>query len=82
MAGKQFELLREPLSVYWKVDNASISRRSPLRTLAPKIALTDNLEAYLVAAGKLKDEHRRALAQARSRTPAQPMPMKKNLQKT
>jgi hypothetical protein len=65
VAGKRFELLCEPLSVYRKVDNASISRRSPLRTLAQKIALTDNLEAYLVASGKLKDEHRRALAQAR-----------------
>jgi glycosyltransferase involved in cell wall biosynthesis len=65
VAGKRFELLCEPLSVYRKVDNASISRRSPLRTLAQKIALTDKLEAYLVASGKLKDEHRRALAQAR-----------------
>jgi hypothetical protein len=65
VAGKRFELLCEPLSVYRKVDGASISRRSPLRTLTHKMALTDQLEAYLVASGKLKDEHRRALAQAR-----------------
>jgi hypothetical protein len=29
------------------------------------MALTDKLEAYLAASGKLKDKHRRALGQAR-----------------
>jgi glycosyltransferase involved in cell wall biosynthesis len=65
IAGKRFELLCEPLSVYRKVDGASISRRSPLRTLTQKKALTDKLETYLVASGKLKSKHRLALAQAR-----------------
>jgi glycosyltransferase involved in cell wall biosynthesis len=65
MAGKRFELLCEPLSVYRKVDGASISRRSPLKTLIQKTALTDKLEAYLVASGQPKGKHRLALAQAR-----------------
>jgi glycosyltransferase involved in cell wall biosynthesis len=65
MAGKRFEILREPLSVYRKVDGSSISLRSPLRTLTHKMALTNKFEEYLVASGKLEGAHRRALAQAR-----------------
>jgi len=64
MAGKRFELSCEPLSVYRKVDS-SISRRWPLSHYTRKAALTDQLEAYLVASGKLKGKHRLALAQAR-----------------
>ena len=64
MAGKRFELSCEPLSVYRKVDS-SISRRWPLSHYTRKAALTDQLEAYLVASGKLKGKHRLALGQVR-----------------
>jgi glycosyltransferase involved in cell wall biosynthesis len=65
VAGKRFELLSEPLSVYRKVNGASVSRRSPMKTLTHQMGLMNRFEEYLVASGKLKDEHRRALARAR-----------------
>jgi glycosyltransferase involved in cell wall biosynthesis len=65
VAGKEFELLSEPLSVYRKAGESSISRRSPMRTLKHQMALLNKFEDFLVASGKLQDKYHRALAQTR-----------------
>jgi glycosyltransferase involved in cell wall biosynthesis len=65
VAGRRFKSLPEAVAVYRKVDGASISRRSPLRTLTQKMALTEKLEAYLTESGRLNEEHRQAISQAR-----------------
>lgn len=65
LAGKEFELLREPLSVYRRANDGSISRRSPMRTLTHQATLLNKLENFLAASGKLQDKHRRALEQTR-----------------
>ena len=65
LAGKEFELLKEPLSVYRKANDESISRRSPMRTLTHQMALLNKLESFLVASGTLQNNHRRALEQTR-----------------
>jgi glycosyltransferase involved in cell wall biosynthesis len=65
VAGKEFELLREPLSVYRKAGDSSISRRSPIKTLTHQMALLNKFEDFLVTSGKMQDKYRRALAQAR-----------------
>ena len=65
LAGKKFKLLKEPLSVYRRANNESISRRSPMRTLSHQMALLNKLESFLVASGPLQNNHRRALEQAR-----------------
>src|SRR5262249_47512646 len=61
----EFELLREPLSVYRRANDGSISRRSPIRTLAHQATLLNKLEYFLATSGKLQDKHRRALEQTR-----------------
>jgi glycosyltransferase involved in cell wall biosynthesis len=65
VAGKEFEQLQEPLSVYRKAGDSSISRRSPMKTLTHQMALLNKFEDFLVTSGKLQDKYRRALAQAR-----------------
>jgi glycosyltransferase involved in cell wall biosynthesis len=65
LAGKEFELLSEPLSVYRKANDGSISRRSPIKTLTHQTTLLNKLENFLIASGKLQDKHRRALEQTR-----------------
>jgi hypothetical protein len=65
MAGKKFELLSEPLSVYRAVNGASVSRHSPMKTLTHQMGLMNKFEEYLVVSGKLEDKHRRILAQSR-----------------
>ena len=65
LAGKEFKLLKEPLSVYRKANDESISRRSPMRTLTHQMALLNKLESFLVASGTLQNNHRKALEQTR-----------------
>jgi glycosyltransferase involved in cell wall biosynthesis len=65
VAGKEFELLSEPLSVYRKAGDSSISRRSPIKTLTHQMALLNKFEEFLVISGKQQDKYRRELAQAR-----------------
>lgn len=65
VAGKEFELLSEPLSVYRKAGDSSISRRSPIKTLTHQMALLNKFEDFLVKSGKLQQKHRRELSQIR-----------------
>lgn len=67
LAGKKFELLKEPLSVYRRANDGSISLRSPIRTLTHQMALLNKLESFLVDSGALQDKHRRAFEQTRFR---------------
>jgi glycosyltransferase involved in cell wall biosynthesis len=65
LASKEFVLLREPLSVYRRANDGSISRRSPIRTLTHQAHLLKKLENFLVASGKMQNKHRRAFEQTR-----------------
>jgi len=65
LAGKEFKLLKEPLSVYRRANSESISRRSPIGTLTHQMALLNKLESFLLTSGTLRDNHRRALEQTR-----------------
>jgi len=67
LAGKEFKLLNEPLSVYRRANVDSISLRSPVRTLTHQMALLNKLEKFLVDSGALQDKHRGALDQIRFR---------------
>jgi glycosyltransferase involved in cell wall biosynthesis len=67
LAGKKFELLNEPLSVYRRANDRSISLRSPLRTLTHQMTLLNRLESFLIDSGRLQGKHRRELEQTRFR---------------
>lgn len=65
VAGKEFKLSPEPLSVYRKAGESSISRRSPMKTLTHQMALLNKFEDFLVQSGKLQEKYGRELAQTR-----------------
>src|SRR5262249_1139003 len=67
VAGKEFEFLREPLAVYRRAGESTISRREPMRTLTHQMALLNKFEDFLVTSGKLQNKYRHALAQTRFR---------------
>jgi glycosyltransferase involved in cell wall biosynthesis len=65
VAGKKFALMPEALGVNRMQYVNSVSRRSPLKTLEQKAALSDRLEAHLLARGEMTEVRRVALSQAR-----------------
>lgn len=65
LAGKGFALMPEALGVNRMQYANSVSRRSPIRVLRQKMALTDQLEKHLRARGWVSATHQKALADAR-----------------
>jgi glycosyltransferase involved in cell wall biosynthesis len=65
LAGKKFAMMPEALGINRMQYGNSVSRRSPLKTLRMKMALSEKFEAHLLALGEMNEVRQFALAQAR-----------------
>ena len=57
--------MKEPLSVYRKANDGSISRRSPIRILTHQMALLTSLKVSSGFRYSMQNNHRRALEQTK-----------------
>jgi glycosyltransferase involved in cell wall biosynthesis len=65
LSGKEFAIMPEALGINRMQYTNSVSRRSPMKVLHHKMALTERLESYLADRGELNDVRQFALAEAR-----------------